>query len=385
MRILFIHPHHIDYPGGAEKWVVEVVKKLKNKGHEIGVLYVNYMPHKKHTSNSYILKECGAELYTCRYVKLPRGFPIIDLRCLLKHVRDYDIAYVLAYPPNELLFRMVRRYTNASLIAGFHSSLEPHRVLLHKLYMPLYVNAYRVFDALHVLSESLHTVFVRFYGIHASKVYLIPNGIDASKYFIKRDDEKFRVLWTGRLYPEKGADILYKIILKSNRKYPYLTNEIEFIVTGTGPYERHIHVLSKLFNNVKYLGYVDEDTLRELYSRSHLYLVPSRSEGMPLRVLEASCSGLPVVGSRIPGIIDIVKTVGHGHLARAGDTDGYIVGILEFYRLWKENPNYYFELRNKIREIAMATYDWSNVIRKIEKMFLEVAYRKTRCNGRRHR
>ncbi len=372
MRILFIHPYHIDYPGGAEKWIVEVAKRLRIKGYKIGVLYVNYKPCKACALNSRELKKCGVELYVCSYIKLPRGFPIIDPQCTLRYIRAYDIVYVMAYPPNELLQRILKKYVGTPIIAGFHSPLEPWRIFLHKLYIPLYIDAYRTFDALHVLNRTLYNVFTKHYGVDKNKVYLIPNGIDVLKYYIEANNEKFRVLWTGRLYPEKGADILCKIIIEFNRRYLHLRNKVEFIITGTGPYEKHVHTLAKRFSNVKYLGYIDSNTLRKNYATSHLYLAPSRSEGMPLRVLEATASGLPVVGSRIPGIQDIIIDGITGKLIKIGDVEGFCKAILWYYNLWRNSPEKFHRLRLSIRAHAVDNYDWSNVINKIGKMFMAV-------------
>ncbi|RLF17428.1 MAG: hypothetical protein DRZ82_09810 [Thermoprotei archaeon] len=372
MKILFIHPYHIDYPGGAERWIVEIVKKLRNKGYEFGVLYVNYGSCKEHVHNSRELEEYDTELYVCNHIKLPRGFPIINPRCVLSHIRSYDVAYVMAYPPNELLLRALKKYMDVPLIAGFHSSLEPWRLFLHKLYIPLYMSAYRSFNALHVLNRSFYSILTEHYGVDRSKVYLIPNGIDTSKYSIRYNNEKFCILWTGRLYPEKGADILCKIIIEFNRKYPYLRNEVRFIITGMGSYEKYVRSLAKLFNNVKYLGYVDDNTLKKLYASSHLYLVTSRSEGMPLRVLEAMASGLPIVGSDIPGICDLVLNQHIGELVRVDDIYGFCKAIERYYNLWRDNSEKYYTVRETIREYTIANYDWNIIINRIENMFRQV-------------
>jgi len=52
-----------------------------------------------------------------------------------------------------------------------------------------------------------------------------------------------------------------------------------------------------------------------LYAAADVLAAPSRSEGMPYAVIEASCSALPVVGSRIPGH-DVYDGVLHAALRR---------------------------------------------------------------------
>jgi len=374
MRILFIHPYSIDYPGGAEQWIEEVATRLKRRNYGIGIIHTKQIPHTVRKANrSTVLKEKGIKLYSCPYIHLPRGFPIIIPSCITRVAQYYNIIYLMMYQPNELLMYMLKklRIVNVPVVLGFHIMLEHQHRLSHRLYMHAFTKICNFANAIHVLN-SHHYQLLSQYIKDTKKIHLIPNGVDTSKCPIKRDDEKFRILWTGRLFLDKGADILYEVILRFNEKYPHLAAEVEFIVTGTGPYERHLRNLSRSFSNVKYLGYVDRNTLRHLYAISHLYLAPSRVEGMPLRVLEAFCSGLPVVGSKIPGIIDVVKNVGYGYLVGIGDVDGYTTGILKFFKLWREDSDHYFELRGRIRRIVAIIYDWDSIINKIEKMLKHI-------------
>jgi len=112
--------------------------------------------------------------------------------------------------------------------------------------------------------------------------------------------------------------------------------------------------------------------LKKLYASSHLYLVTSRSEGMPLRVLEAMASGLPIVGSDIPGICDLVLNQHIGELVRVDDIYGFCKAIERYYNLWRDNSEKYYTVRETIREYTIANYDWNIIINRIENMFRQV-------------
>ena len=95
---------------------------------------------------------------------------------------------------------------------------------------------------------------------------------------------------------------------------------------------------------------------------------------MPLRLLEAQSCGLPIVGSRIPGISDVVIEGVTGYLVRMRDVNEFVTSIIKYYELWRDSPKEYYELNKKIREYIRRNYDWSIIIPKLEKMFETLYY-----------
>jgi glycosyltransferase involved in cell wall biosynthesis len=63
----------------------------------------------------------------------------------------------------------------------------------------------------------------------------------------------------------------------------------------------------RLRNGVIFTGWLDKETLWRIFRSADLFLLPSRSEGMPNVMLEALGCDLPCLGSRIPGIEDILQ------------------------------------------------------------------------------
>jgi len=78
------------------------------------------------------------------------------------------------------------------------------------------------------------------------------------------------------------------------------------------------------------------------------------------------------VGSRIPGIIDIVEDGKNGRLVPVNDIDGFVMAIREYYLLWKGSPEKYYEMNRNIREKIVQQYDWDKVICELEKLFIKV-------------
>ncbi|MEM2130746.1 MAG: glycosyltransferase family 4 protein, partial [Candidatus Bathyarchaeia archaeon] len=176
----------------------------------------------------------------------------------------------------------------------------------------------------------------------------------------------FNVLYAGRLTEDKGADVLLDIIHYVNEKLRI--RNIKFTICGFGPFQRLAEDIAGEYENVEYLGFVPREDLPNIYGNANLFLIPSKTEGMPLRLLEAQSCGLPAVGSNIPGISDVVINGKTGLLVDAGNVCAFAEAIKRYYLLWCDSPGHYFELNKAIRKHIVNNYDWNSVIDKIEKM-----------------
>jgi len=368
LSILFVTPMNLGYPGGGERWLCEVSIRLKRRGHKVGILHTNWTPKEMLIRDITSLGE-DIKLYKCGFVKPPlRGTALIDIFSLRRLLNNYDISYMLACPPNELQIRFFRRFIQKTLIAGIHSFLDLESDVIHRLYLPLYLSGMRTFNAIHVLNKFTLNFFKE-NGFR--NVYLIPNGVDTKEYelcYPPWSSDTFTILFSGRLTYDKGADILIDIIRYTKR---FLNHEMRFVITGTGPLKKLVKKITKECPSVEYLGYVNKGVLKQVYRRAHLLLAPSRIEGMPLGVLEAQSCGLPVIGSKIPGISDVIVNGETGYLVNVGDVEGFVEAIKRYYRLWQDSPKEYYKMNKAIREHIVRNYEWNIIINKLERMFKE--------------
>jgi glycosyltransferase involved in cell wall biosynthesis len=101
----------------------------------------------------------------------------------------------------------------------------------------------------------------------------------------------------------KGVEVLLEALAASSRLPPLL-------IAGDGEHraalERRARELELDGERVRFLGRATPGQVRELLARSLALVVPSIYEGMPLVVLEAMSSGVPVVASRVSGIPEVV-------------------------------------------------------------------------------
>ena len=369
MRISFYKSNSLIVGGGAENLLIEVSKRLA-ENHDVKIITLDQLPdvRLKPEAVQALLEdvECS-ELTSFRF---PRGVALPKLsgiKLLLEVIRTSDITYVvLPASPVDMLFCVFGMITRKGIIAGIHGFLRKD-VLLQRMYSPIFKKLLRKFRALHVTNRETYT-WLKKEGFN--NVYFIPNGVDSDRFRLSRTSlksELFNVLFTGRLSEEKGAALLVDIIHYVNTKSNSLN--LVFTIAGSGELAPRIEELENIYDNVRYLGFVNPDILPDVYNSAQLYLIPSRMEGMPLRLLEAQSCGLPCLGSNIFGISDIIIQGKTGFLVDLHNIKGFADTIVEYYKLWSSSPDEYDLLSQRIRKSTLTKYDWKQTVSNLERMF----------------
>jgi glycosyltransferase involved in cell wall biosynthesis len=126
-------------------------------------------------------------------------------------------------------------------------------------------------------------------------------------------------VYAGRLVDGKGLDLLLEAVklIMDKDKTVYL------LLLGEGP------IKTRLEDKASSLGISDGicfkgnvSNVYEYMNASDIFVFPSLSEGMPNALLEAMACRLPVIASRIGGVVDIVKDGKSGLLFKPGDISG---------------------------------------------------------------
>lgn len=132
---------------------------------------------------------------------------------------------------------------------------------------------------------------------------VLPNLVDESRFNKKTNEEKtpFRLLFVGRLEKEKGVYTLIRGI-NEVKKPTILT------IVGDGPERENLEkfAASKNYKNIIWEGWKSQDELANIYRKNHALILPSEHENNPLVIIEAFASGIPVIGSNIAGIKELV-------------------------------------------------------------------------------
>ncbi|BAP61377.1 putative glycosyl transferase [Methanococcus maripaludis KA1] len=157
----------------------------------------------------------------------------------------------------------------------------------------------------------------------------IPNGVDVNRFdSISKSqnfEKKFKILFVGRLHPQKGLNVLIDTV---NQIQTILRNKNCKVTIVGGGYEK-----DELLNKVNSKGlddifeFVGKKYGNELvleYKSSNLFVLPSYYEGFPLVILEAWASKLPVLVTSVGENPEIIDENIDGWLVDPGNTEELI-------------------------------------------------------------
>jgi glycosyltransferase involved in cell wall biosynthesis len=184
----------------------------------------------------------------------------------------------------------------------------------------------RSVDAMVAVSSAMRD---RMYQLATPKcVRVIPNGVNLQLFkYIDRDLARQRtglpsdtpvVLFVGALLPVKNVHCL---IAAFRRVHELVPNAL-LVLVGEGPLQRELEVSAAdkgIAAVVRFAGPQDREFIPTWMAAADLLVLPSVNEGMPLVVLEAMASGLPVVASDVGGIAEALGDPPAGLLAPPSD------------------------------------------------------------------
>lgn len=149
------------------------------------------------------------------------------------------------------------------------------------------------------------------------RLRVVAMGVDLAAYApaaaarSRRPPGPLRVLFVGRLVAEKGPSVLLDAVemVRAGGR------EVELVLVGEGDLADTLSRRSPL------AGPVAQDELPVLYAWADVFCLPSFAEGLPVVLMEAMCTELPVVTTRITGIPELVVDGVNGRLVTPGRAD----------------------------------------------------------------
>lgn len=254
---------------------------------------------------------------------------------------------------------------------GFHFySGAP--ILNWMLYYPVEKFLSRFTDGLITINQEDYRRAQKF---HAGKVILIPGvGIDLDK-FQKKEPTRQEI--RKKLGIPEGKIILMSVGELSKRKNHMVVIEalaqlkeydILYVICGDGPLKVQLRVKAEelgVRDRLKLLGFRKD--IAELHKAADIFVFPSLQEGLPVAVMEAMASGLPIVASRIRGNEDLISNNQGGYLVKPKDSEQVAKAIERMI----QNP----EKREKMEERNLKiikNYGQRTVLHKMDEFFDEI-------------
>ena len=112
-----------------------------------------------------------------------------------------------------------------------------------------------------------------------------------------------------------------------------------------------------LTKQVRFLGWVDRDSIVERYRQADLFVTATTWEGMPNTVLEGMACGLPVIATRASGLEELVRDGVNGYLVNINDSGALADRIATLIN----NPYERARMSKESRKIAEQEFAWEYI------------------------
>jgi len=203
---------------------------------------------------------------------------------------------------------------------------EHSGALRGRLYQMLERATARLTDMYVVVSADIQRRLVAS-GAPAEAVALIPNAVGVEPEAIAADREWLCAAYqlppsarlccsVGRLVEVKGYDCLIRSIAAAGDP------DLHCLIVGDGPQRAELAALAAslgLGGRVRLLGFLERGQALKIVKAADVFVMSSRSEGMPLVLLEAAALARPIIATRVGGIPDVVTDGEHALLVESGD------------------------------------------------------------------
>jgi glycosyltransferase involved in cell wall biosynthesis len=344
--------------GGAQKIVLDLMRELRDQGilitGEGGKLY------------STVKKEFGE-----RHVTLPcfkrKISPLKDIICcfrlrkiLIKLHERYDRVILHTHGSKAgVLGRIVSGSLpfvhSVHVIHGF--AINPYISSLKRF---IYLNAERIsscFGDVTVTVARAHIKRAIVWGMSKKVKYCcIPNYVNVDNFSVRRKKDKLiKIVTVANFKPQKNPFMWAKVALEVTSKF----GNVEFIYIGDGPLRESVEKLLHASKKIKILGWRND--IADFLPDMDIFFLPSRWEGLPLSVLEAMSSALPVVASAVDGTTEVVLDAVTGYLLAPDDLNGYVDKLGELI----EDADKRRAMGREGRERVKKRFSYKNMIGKV--------------------
>lgn len=129
----------------------------------------------------------------------------------------------------------------------------------------------------------------------------------------------FRIGSLGRLHPNKRHDTLIRAAALLREREPSLYQRCEFAIAGDGPERGRLQAMVRELGLERFHFDLYQENARAWLAGLHLYVQPSRNEGLCLAVHEAMQAGLPVIATPVGELPRSIKEGRTGHFFEIGD------------------------------------------------------------------
>jgi glycosyltransferase involved in cell wall biosynthesis len=201
--------------------------------------------------------------------------------------------------------------------------------------------------------------------VPSSRIRVVPNGVDVAAHAGRTHEAPIRRIVTiANLRKEKAHEVLFEAVPIVLQRCP----DAEFIIAGDGPRRLELERVAAALgigSRVRFIGHVDD--VASLLASSDMFVLPSRSEAFPNSLIEAMAAGLPIVATRVGGILELVENQRTGVLVQPDNPRALGHAILDLIQWCSHAARFGRAARAEVE----SRYSWDTMISSFERLYLE--------------
>ena len=362
-HICQITPYYPPHIGGVENVVKELSSHLASSGYSVDVVTSQTHPQ----SATKITEPALVNVRRLWGISVLHTPILPGLFWTLLRQPDSTIYHVhVAQAGLPEIAYIAARLRHRPLIAHIHLDIEPSgqvgKLILgpYKRVVLRYILA-RASRVVVLTTDQAHFLTEK-YGLDPKRVVVLPNGVGGEYFLPVRQTfhDPLRLLFVGRLAIQKRPDRIVEAMSRIKGA------TLDIVGDGPDRPELESYVQQHGIQNVTFHGTKRGKDLRQFYEFADILVLPSDKEGMPLTLLESMASALPIVGSDVQGIHELIGGIGilvenPSPATFAGAISKLVSNPAELTRL------------SQLSRSASEAYSWDQLTSQVEKLYLEIS------------
>jgi len=360
--------------GGSERLVYNLVAKLDRSIFSPSVLWFEGESPLKEFIDLHV------PLY---HVHKGRGFDLGAMRRIARIIRENNIHLLNAhhFMPMVYSFYSACIRNKARLFYTAHSEWEIEELSRKWRFMGKFLINHT--EGLIGVTDKVSCTAARRLKLNKKKVFTIENGVDLDAFKKKKNSIR-----TRRALGFGDKEILIGIVanltriknhlflLKAFKNMATARPDVRLLIIGRGvggqdgdlenmePKIRNFIRKNGIDNSVRLLGYRPD--IRDILGALDVFCLTSFKEGLPISLLEAMATGLPVVGTDVEGIQDVIEHEGTGCLVKSNDVDSLKATLVRLV----DSKSLREKFGNEARSIVMKNFSLRESVNKYEELFM---------------
>lgn len=369
MKILYV----ATISNTVNAFLIPHIKMLVDQGHQVDVAFSI-----KNPVNDEII-DMGCRVHTLEFERSPLKKGNYEAYKKIKRIikdESYDLVHTHTPVASTIVRLACRRIKNTKVfytVHGFHF-FKGAPLINWLTYYPIEKWLSKYTDCLITINEEDYNTAIN-KNFKASEIKLVHGvGVDLNKFEPQTKDKKnqirkeygykeddFILFYAAELNSNKHQDLLIDVINILKDKIP----NIKLLLAGSGTlevqYKKKVDQL-ELGNHVEFLGFRKD--VKKLLSLSDISVASSKREGLPVNVMEAMATGLPIIVTNVRGHCDLIENGLNGFLVEIKNLNGFTKAIEELHK------NKQLRIKFGMKNLELINkYSLENVLKEIENIY----------------